>query len=564
MSSAKTNSRTTADTITGEHEHTICGYSLLKGIGDGEPVASDRFSVGGHDWVLLFYPDGKKSSNSDAHVDPRVAGVHIARDNEGNNPNGDAAGNRDARGDARGDNQPAGVNAHQAGGQNAPEARRDNAGGGGMPGNQPPNMLAALQNGPGPQLFLPVPAAQPGGGVYHYVQRPGRRNDSSNEYCALFVALIGEGPDPQGVINTTDGKVVRAFHRFTLVDQVNGRDITKGRHREDGAVKISCARQDPNARNCHGYRKFVKKSVLEDPSRGFLLEDRIVIRYTIDLVVSQGGALTASKQPVQKQIDVPPLTIGADFGALLDKTDTADITFRIVPQETDLPSVSTSGARDEEQTSSQVTLIKAHKLVLQARVPVFETMLSSEMREGETGEVTITDMLPDVFRVLLYFIYADDLPAELRDNKMDTSMAQHLLMAADRYQLGRLRAMAERRLCETLDIETVSTTLVLADKSNASNLRKVCLSFTAQNLNSVIQTVEYARMTEACPDMVKEILNAVASQGNPLARSAPSRRIPVSMELHDRAQPQHRRVRQRRDGPEAPNVPMLPPPAGGR
>ena len=91
----------------------------------------------------------------------------------------------------------------------------------------------------------------------------------------------------QGVMNTTDGKVVRAFHRFTLVDQKSDRDIMKGRERKDSAVKISCARQDPNARNCHGYRKFVKKSVLEDPARGFLVEDRIIIRYTIELVVSQ-------------------------------------------------------------------------------------------------------------------------------------------------------------------------------------------------------------------------------------------------------------------------------------
>jgi hypothetical protein len=90
---------------------------------------------------------------------------------------------------------------------------------------------------------------------------PGRR-DTTNEYAALFVALIGEGPNPQGVVNTNEGKVVRAFHRFTLVDQTNqGRDLTKGRTREAGAVKISCARQDPNARNCHGYRKFVKVRV---------------------------------------------------------------------------------------------------------------------------------------------------------------------------------------------------------------------------------------------------------------------------------------------------------------
>ena len=78
------------------------------------------------------------------------------------------------------------------------------------------------------------------------------------------MALIGEGPNPQGIVNTSEGKVVRAFHRFTLVDQLNqGRDLSKGRTRDAGAVKISCARQDPNARNCHGYRKFVKRSILE-------------------------------------------------------------------------------------------------------------------------------------------------------------------------------------------------------------------------------------------------------------------------------------------------------------
>ncbi len=46
--------------------------------------------------------------------------------------------------------------------------------------------------------------------------------------------------------------------------------------------------QDPNARNCHGYRKFVKRSVLEDLTRGFLVNDTIIIRYTIELVVTQG------------------------------------------------------------------------------------------------------------------------------------------------------------------------------------------------------------------------------------------------------------------------------------
>jgi hypothetical protein len=34
--------------------------------------------------------------------------------------------------------------------------------------------------------------------------------------------------------------------------------------------------------------------------------------------------------------------------------------------------------------------------------------------------------------------------------------------------------MCEKRLCDSVDVETVATTLMLADKSNADNLRKVC------------------------------------------------------------------------------------------
>ncbi len=104
----------------------------------------------------------------------------------------------------------------------------------------------------------------------------------------------GESDNPQGVVNTGEGRVVRAFHRFTLVDQSQRGlgDLTKGRRRDQGAVKISCARQDPNARNCHGYRKFVKRSVLEHGQNGYIQNDTIVIRYTIELVVSTGGALS--------------------------------------------------------------------------------------------------------------------------------------------------------------------------------------------------------------------------------------------------------------------------------
>ena len=194
----KSISKTVTETITGQHEHTIVGYSLIKGIGDGEPIASERFEVGGHEWVLLFYPDGKRSS---AELQTIQNAIHTATAaNAGN-----AIAGEDGQMQLQTAMTPSPIRVED--GVNAQEMTT-------------PHQLAAQ-------------------GV----------QNAGNEYCALFVALIGETDSPQGVVSTSEGRVVRAFHRFTLVDQSNrGQDVSKGRRRDQGAVKISCARQDPNAR----------------------------------------------------------------------------------------------------------------------------------------------------------------------------------------------------------------------------------------------------------------------------------------------------------------------------
>jgi hypothetical protein len=52
-------------------------------------------------------------------------------------------------------------------------------------------------------------------------------------------------------------------------------------------------------------------------------------------------------------------------------------------------------------------------------------------------------------------------------------LLQHLLVAADQYQLSRLRRICEKRLCDTVDVETVATTLALAEQNHAEELKKV-------------------------------------------------------------------------------------------
>lgn len=452
LSGVSAASRTSTTTVIGRHEHTISGYSLLKGLGDGEPIASDRFMVGGHEWVLLFYPDGKRSM-SDA---------------------------------------------------NAPSAPQD------------------------------------------------------DPYAALFVALIGEGPRPLGVVQSGQGRVVRAFHRFTLVDQSgNGRHITKGRQREQGAVKISCARQDPQARNCHGYRKFVRRSVLEASGSGYLVNDIVVIRYEIELVVTSGGALNKNAKLLPAaSVNVPSYpTIGKQLISLLyDPNGDFDCTFDVEGEK-----------------------FRAHKLILSSRSSVFAAMLrtGAAMKEGREGVVTLRDIKSDVFRLLLHFVYADEIPrrgvedacgdgcfqrgvslegddaavvgvddlngANTMGNSgrasdevaLDVPLTQHLLVAADRFDLSRLRAMCEARLCDSVDVSTVANTLLLAELNHAQALKRACMGFIAANLSDVMSTEGYDAMNSSCPHLASEILSAVAesrqlhrTQGVPLL-GAPESVLPL-------------------------------------
>lgn len=81
-------------------------------------------------------------------------------------------------------------------------------------------------------------------------------------------------------------------------------------------------------------------------------------------------------------------------------------------------------------------------------------------------------------------MYWDSLPdmqelTGLNTKYASTLMAQHLLAAADRYGLDRLRLLCESILCEGVAINTAATTLALAEHHHCLRLKAVCLKFIA-------------------------------------------------------------------------------------
>ncbi|KAL6843190.1 hypothetical protein ACP4OV_026903 [Aristida adscensionis] len=164
------------------------------------------------------------------------------------------------------------------------------------------------------------------------------------------------------------------------------------------------------------------------PIQRSLLEQTIPARFQDDSVRIECDITIMG----ESEIEVPPFDISEHFDKLLKEGVGADVTF-IVGGDT----------------------FAAHKIVLAARSPVFMAEFYGQMRESGTDSVTIEDMQPAVFSALLHFIYNDLLP-DMSDleGKDYSEMIWHLLVAADRYAMERLKLVCQSIIGKNLDLQT--------------------------------------------------------------------------------------------------------------
>lgn len=84
---------------------------------------------------------------------------------------------------------------------------------------------------------------------------------------------------------------------------------------------------------------------------------------------------------------------------------------------------------------------KAHRCILAARSEYFEAMFGTKFKEAHEAVVTIHDVDPDIFEIILRYIYSYKLPNNLAD------VAADLFVAADQFGLGSLVQICEEQLC---------------------------------------------------------------------------------------------------------------------
>ncbi|CAL4979586.1 unnamed protein product [Urochloa decumbens] len=231
---------------------------------------------------------------------------------------------------------------------------------------------------------------------------------------------------------------------------------------------------------------FITKEDLEQPEYR-LADGPFTVRFDIALKPFAAKATDAF-------VTVPPSNLHQHLGNLLECKEGTDVTFQVAGGD----------------------MFPAHRCVLAARSPVFRAQLFGEMKESKQTAggviVEIEDMEAKVFGSLLRFIYTDSLPEADED---DGPMVhyQHLLVAADRYCLERMKLICQEKLCSHICVDSVARMLALADQHHCSGLKEACFDFlsSSTNLDLFTETDGFEVLTNSCPAVLKELLAKLAT-----------------------------------------------------
>ena len=327
-----------------------------------------------------------------------------------------------------------------------------------------------------------------GGHRWHIRYYPNGYKSGAKDYISLFLYL-----------HNIVARPVEAQFKFRFVGDVVEQPLALGRVH---SFVEYC-----------GFSKFIKREDLVQSKH--LREDSFAIRcdlvvLTNELRVEEALEATAAAA----RISVPPSDLHQHLGSLLLTEKGADVVFDVAGE-----------------------TFAAHRCVLAARSPVFSAELFGAMKESDTGGVVyIEDMEPRVFKALLYFVYTDLLPntktakeADVVDDDDDEEgvfsqhlltreveeggiddddddddedvLSQHLLVAADKYNLERLKLLCESKLCEYIDVGTVATILALAEQHHCHELKKACFHFLSSpaNLRAVVVSDGFKHLKQKLP-----------------------------------------------------------------
>ncbi|CAM0955029.1 unnamed protein product [Alopecurus aequalis] len=240
-----------------------------------------------------------------------------------------------------------------------------------------------------------------------------------------------------------------------------------------------------------GYERFIKREDIEDS--GYLKDDCFSIRCHVTVrneirTVKTRVSVPRAARPVTVQPSSELVELQLHLLSLLRSGPGWDVVFEVGGE-----------------------TFPAHRIIVAARSSVFMAELFGPMKEKEATCVRIDGMEAKVFKAMLHFIYTGSVP-EIDEDQI-VEMTQHLLVAADRYNLETLKVLCEERLCNYVSKDTAATTLVLAEQHGCADLKQKCFKFLASldNLKAVMASDGFAHLRSSFPSILEVLITNLAS-----------------------------------------------------
>ena len=309
--------------------------------------------------------------------------------------------------------------------------------------------------------------------------------ESSNEkevYVALFLTCMSSR-------NRRSTNDIKAKWRIRVT--------SAGKAKGGGTFNMFSASAGGN--NSWGYRNYVKREKALKPSRHYLVDGNLTVEVDI-----------------QVMLDTPPVwtptnTVCSDMLEILDSADAenADVLFEIG----DGDKATTRSRKDDHKT------FYAHKLILSKRAPALAA-LADMCSLG--AAIPISDVHPDLFRMLLRFIYGGEVPGEdvLREEARD------IIRVADRFGCTGLKLAAEAEMATAgITTENAAELILFADGMNCAMLKEAAMDYFVTNAQNVMASEGFGQVKES-PAVMAELMAAMASgsQKRPASSDADSER----------------------------------------
>ncbi|KAF7011725.1 hypothetical protein CFC21_026004 [Triticum aestivum] len=307
-----------------------------------------------------------------------------------------------------------------------------------------------------------------GGYLWSLVYHPNGSSLARAGYASASLALAQDVAKP-----------VKAQYGISFIGQFDEQESTHIRSRQV---------RDFRGKSCGvSYSNFISRDDLEDSEH--LKDDSFILR--CDIVVIENVVNTKGTGAASPYVTVPPSDMHTHFTHLLTANEGTDVKFKVGDQ-----------------------TITAHRSVLAARSRVFKAELFGPMEgTATTSAIHIQDMEPGIFRAILAFIYSDSEP-EMGKGDGEDAMWQwtQLLVAADRYDLQRMKLMCEAKICGFIGVNTTTTILELTEQHRCDGLKKACYDFLGApgNLRAVAATDGFEDLIMSYPSVLKELIAMLA------------------------------------------------------